>query len=168
MADVTALVPRPEGIPGDISDALLMEAVRIYMGGGRVDQLAIALGLPTKDMKLILVTPQWRALQRHVRDEFVDIVSSRVARIEHGLLDHIEDMLENGIEQIDYTSGERYHRKLTPKEAASLWGCVQASNKQIEKMRQAEPNRRTFDASARMRALEGFAQRIDDGERQSA
>lgn len=153
---MTALVLRPGEIPAEITDEVIKEACRAYLGGARINEIAVTLCLTTRELKRILLTPEWRAIQAQIRDEFVEETLGRAQNLEQGLLNRIEQLLEDGVDGMSVT-GERYTRKLNPKECASLWTALQGYRKGAEKTKQQEPHRRLFDRPSVIADLERFA-----------
>ena len=152
---MTDLVEWPGNLPDHVTDEVLREACRSYLSGARVDVLGAMLGIPPKKFSRLTLTPKWQALMVEVRDEFVNAAVAQSTRIETGILDRIEDMLERGVEGYTAT-GEHYTRKLSPKECASLWTAVQGFRKQVDKMRGEAPNRRTFNQADQIARFERF------------
>src|SRR4051812_1098912 len=138
--------PRPSRIPAEVTDSEIVTAVRAFLYGETHDKVAVMLGVTDQLLHSIIRTAEWRHLQVQFRDEFLATTGNRMVRIEQKLLDKIEGYIDNGIDAISMT-GEHYTRQLAPKEAVAIAAMLGDTNKRLDRIREGEISRKTFDAA---------------------
>ena len=159
--------PRPKGIPDHISAEQLVESVRGWLMGDSPAKTAENLDLSIPKLFALQRSPDWRTLMNFCRDEFQLTVSARMVRIENKLLDKIEDYVDHGITQMGQTkTGEtyEYHREITPKEAVSIALMMNEVNKRVDKVRNQDATRKTFDSRTLIQKLEKMARIAEEKE----
>jgi hypothetical protein len=109
--------------------------------------VAVMLGVQLNvSVYSIVKTAEWRHLQVQFRDEFLATTGNRMVRIEQKLLDKIESYIDNGIDAVSMT-GEHYTRHISPKEAVAIASMLGDTNKRLDRIREGEISRKTFDAA---------------------
>jgi hypothetical protein len=163
-AEVPAVqFPRPARIPAEVTDPQIVTAVRAFLYGEKHADIAVMLGVTDQLLHSIVRTAEWRHLQVQFRDEFLATTGNRMVRIEQKLLDKIEGYIDEGIPAISMT-GERYTRQLAPKECVALASMLSDTNKRLDRIREGEISRKTFDAADWRRKLESIAAKAIDAE----
>ncbi len=148
--------PRPFGLPESVSDQLLLDVVRDYLLGERDKYCALKFGIDTHLFYEITKTVQWRFLQNQFRDEFLATTGGRLIRIEQKILDKLVEYIDDGVEAVSM-EGNVYIRQISPKEAVQIAAMVGDANKRLDKLREGDATRKTFDASEWKRRLERLA-----------
>jgi hypothetical protein len=147
---------RPPQIPPEVSDAEVLEAVRDYLFGTPHHEIELRLAVPHQTFTAILRTGAWRLLQNQFRDEFVATTGGRLIRLQQKLLDKLEGYIDDGIAA--YTNdGEKYTRSLSPKEACGIAQVLSEENKRIDKLKDGDIDRRSFNAREHQQRLERIA-----------
>jgi len=159
--------PRPKGIPDHISAEVLVEAVRGWLMGDEPRTTAEALDINTQTLIALQRSPDWRTLMNFCRDEFQLTVGARMVRIENKLLDKIEDYVDHGCTLTFVDEKGRLHetsREITPKEAVSIALMMNEVNKRVDKVRNQDATRKTFDPVGLIAKLERMARVAEEKE----
>ncbi len=72
------------------------------------------------------------------------------------MLDKLEVYIDDGIPAVTQ-EGVEYVRQISPKEAVAIAGMLQESNKRLDKMREGDATRKSFDSAEWRRRLEKIA-----------
>jgi hypothetical protein len=163
-AEVPAVqFPRPAKIPAEVTDGQIVTAVRAFLYGEKHADIAVMLGVTDQLLHSIVRTAEWRHLQVQFRDEFLATTGNRMVRIEQKLLDKIESYIDDGIDAVSMT-GEHYIRQLAPKEAVAIAAMLGDTNKRLDRIREGEISRKTFDAVSWRQKLEAIAEKTIEAE----
>lgn len=155
--------PRPAKIPAEVTDPQIVTAVRAFLYGEKDLQVAAMLAIDVRTLYSVIRSAEWRHLQLQFRDEFLATTGNRMVRIEQKLLDKIEGYIDDGIDAVSMT-GEHYTRQLAPKEAVAIAAMLGDTNKRLDRIREGEISRKTFDYAEHKRKLEAIAAKAIDAE----
>ena len=139
--------------------------VRAFLYGEKHAVCAALLNVSEAVFYHVCRGPHWRELQNQFRDEFLNTTGNRLIRLEQKVMNQIEDFLDNGVDGVSQT-GQHYNRGLSPREAAVIARTLAETNKRIDKIREGDVTRKTFNFADRIRSLERAAEaKTIDGER---
>jgi hypothetical protein len=152
--------PRPPHIPAEVSNAEVVQVARSFLYGEKYEVCALALKVGIQEFHSLIRGGQWRELLNHLRDEFLATTGNRLVRLEQKILEQIEGYIDDGVEGVYFTKeggAEHYTRKLSPREAAVIARTHMETNKRLDRLREGDPTRKTFDFQGRLKALERAA-----------
>ncbi len=148
---------RPPWIPPEIDMATIVQAVREHLLGADIQRVTLMLNVSVQQFHQIVKTRAWQTLQFQFRDEFLATTGSRMTRLESMIIDKLESMIDTGITCWGTNKqGEtfEYHREMSPKELVSIGLMLSDTNKRLDRLREGDLTRKTFDAKNWMAKLE--------------
>lgn len=166
MTDLVVNTPlqRPALIPEHISDAALMECVRDFLHGEAYEICATRMEVTLQQFHSVIRTRQWQTLQVMYAEEFRATTGGRLVRIENELLNRVENCITAGVKCIGYRKNEdgqmepyEFTRDLTPKELVSIGLFVGESNKRLDRLKEGDVSRKTFNRQEQIARLEAAA-----------
>ena len=111
---------RPKGLPRTCSDEALYEAVKAWLQGLPLPQLATMLGVEKKAVKYWIESPEWQQITNIVRPEVEAESKNKLMRTMSLTLDELETRIREGNPVINYEGVEVGKTPVKAKDLASI------------------------------------------------